>query len=182
MKIYIAFMISLFALPVLSHSQSDVDGYERSMGKFKKLRQEESENKDEGYAYYKDPYAASMFSIIFPGGGQFYNEQNAKGGLFILGELLTLIVVAVGTEDNVDVLVRDYGGIIGEVKNESVDVDDDDYLIGIGFLSWLMVRGWSILDANKSAKKLNKLNGFEFFYFKPITSKNRIGAMFSYRF
>ena len=59
-------MISLFALPVLSHSQSDVDGYEDSTGKIKKLRQEESENKDEDYAYYKDPYAATMFSIIFP--------------------------------------------------------------------------------------------------------------------
>jgi len=44
----------------------------------------------------KDPAAAGLFSLLLPGGGQFYNNQPGKGFLMLLGQIGVGIFVAKG--------------------------------------------------------------------------------------
>ena len=116
----------------------------------------------------KDPSLSSILSgCLLPGTGQFYNGEIGKGALYIIVETVSLGLMIVGTEDNVEFL------------GEQIDVDDDDGTAGFGFLVWVANRIISAVDAGTSAKKINQQKTVSV---SPIGSKGRRGIMLSLRF
>ena len=131
----------------------------------KAKRQESGE-----YAYYRDPGIAYLASWIFAGAGQYYNEQYGKGMFMSFIDVVCLGLIREGFED-------DYT-FDGDYRDE----DDDNMIIVLGAIGWMLNKHWSTSDARKTAIKLNRENGFISPTIKPIASKKRVGAMLSYRF
>ncbi|MFC1742969.1 DUF5683 domain-containing protein [Candidatus Riflebacteria bacterium] len=96
-----------------------------------------SERYDQKYEYeYKNPNAAVALSFLIPGGGQFYNEEYAKGVAFLV---TSIGAAAAAFSDN------------QSTRN-----------VGIGFyvVLWL----GSMFDGYFSAQRINRHNGFSLGY------------------
>ena len=76
----------------------------------------------------KEPGVSLFLSLLITGGGQFYNGEVGKGFGFLFGEVVTIGMMISGFEDNLE------HTITGEIW----DVDDDDAIIALGFLMWLV--------------------------------------------
>ncbi|KAA3612521.1 MAG: hypothetical protein D8M58_20370 [Calditrichaeota bacterium] len=110
----------------------------------------------------KNPVFASFLSSFIPGGGQVYNGQYLKSGLFIGGEIL-LLSATISTANKTN-------------KNELINSKE----LSVGFLLglWFSFRTWSVIDAFVSAKDINdqlekdKLNGFSYIFYPKEESIN----------
>lgn len=114
----------------------------------------------------KDPAAALTLGILFPGGGQIYNEQPVKA-LIPWGGFLV-------------------GGMVYD------NADSEIFGIAIAYCGWI----YSLFDAAMSADKINieyhRRNRFGHLMefdgdrvtvgVDPVTSRNRVGTMLSVRF
>ena len=89
----------------------------------------------------KEPVQACVFSLLLPGGGQFYNGEAVKG-VFMLGS------VAVGSMI-----------LLSEIEGARLWTADED-IVTAGFViiagAWL----WSMVDAPLSASRINRENGW----------------------
>lgn len=98
-------------------------------------------------AHYKSPGVACILSrILFPGIGQFYNEQPGKGAAFLVAGLVGAVMLVDGSKE---ITTYDYWeGYTTEPK------DADKAALGaVIFLgSWI----WSGIDAYSSAKSINE--------------------------
>ena len=120
-------------------------------------------NPDAARAGKKSPVAATLMSAVLPGAGQFYNGQSGKGWLMAGTYLSTMSLVIA------------YGPSTWEEKKSS----DDPFAdlapgtsgttkaiwygsVGVAGLVWI----WSVIDAPKAAKKINKENYSLLPYFK----------------
>ena len=93
----------------------------------------------------KEPALASVMSgCLFPGLGQFYNGETEKGIVYLGIETFAIGLMLFAAEDNVTFL------------GETIDVDDDDGKMVMGFMIWGASRLVSAIDAGVSADKLNK--------------------------
>ena len=117
----------------------------------------------------KEPGVALILSLVISGGGQFYNGEPGKGFGFLIGEIVTLGMMISAFEDNLE------HTITGEVW----DVDDDDSIGGFGFLLWAGLKIGAVVDAYKSAGRINRERG----YIGRINFRlTKRGAMVSLRF
>lgn len=118
---------------------------------------------------YKNPYASCCMSLVFPGGGQVYNEEPVKGIMFLGGFYVGAIIMYSSTGPQHD----------AEAKSDRVVVGS------------LMVLGFylaSAIDASISSVKINRKrrDGDSrrkvTLEINPITSPTKRGAMISLRF
>jgi hypothetical protein len=96
----------------------------------------------------KDPAAAVMFSVIFPGGGQFYNGSVGKGILFFVLEVGGGVALASGASNNCD---NGFGSSCA--SNPTLEY------VGLG----VVVGSWigSLVDACGTAHRHNRNLGYE---------------------
>lgn len=126
----------------------------------------------------KEPVIAAICSVVITGAGQAYNEQWKKGGILLGVNLLGL------------------GMVIGSLEeNDKGDLEIPDGNAGIatiGFLTAVGSQVYSIIDAYRTANDINerksKSSLFQYdgdrftFGLNPITSRKRVGTIFSLRF
>ena len=112
---------------------------------------------EEGFikAKKKNPWLASGLSLLIPGTGQFYNDQQKKG--------LPQLGVALAGAGLMWWAVRDnYESWESYQENPSwnpldwIDEDGDDKLFYLGTPLWLGSLVWSVIDANLSANRINQ--------------------------
>ena len=103
----------------------------------------------------KKPWLASGLSFMIPGAGQFYNDQYEKGlpqlGVALAGAGL----VWWGLRDNWETH-DSYEGQSSLNPLQWVDADGDDWTVFIGAPLWLASSIWSVIDANRSAHRINQ--------------------------
>ncbi len=98
---------------------------------------------------YRIPYKATLLSFAYPGVGQLYNGQANKGGAFITWKIASDVLIAISI----------YG--ISENFLSSNGRGEGYFYLFLGSLT-SAVTSWavSMIDANLSAKKINKFYGF----------------------
>ncbi len=112
-------------------------------------------------SYKKDPFAASMYSMIYAGAGQFYAGNYTLGSLLFLGEsLYHLFNIGIRYK-----LQNDYGDSVAFSQMNT----SDQILMGAVFFSFMVLKVYSIYDANISVRRYNKdidekLKRFKFTY------------------
>lgn len=95
----------------------------------------------------KEPAVSFLFSLLIPGGGQYYNGQYGKGAVMTgicIGSLAMIIAGAVETEEW-------YGNGYYHYSNRS------DALIGIGAAIYFGNYLWSLIDAPIVSNRINKM-------------------------
>jgi TM2 domain-containing membrane protein YozV len=96
----------------------------------------------------KDPFAASMYSLVFSGAGQFYAGNYSLGSLLFLGEsLYHLFNIGIRYK-----LQNDYGDSVTFSRLNT----SDQILLGATFFTFIILKVYSIYDANISIRKYNK--------------------------
>ena len=86
---------------------------------------------------YRNPGIATLMSLVFPGGGQFYNAQSSKGiGFFLWGSISN--------------------GVIIYALEGNIDSDTQETIIAIAGISALTCWIYGMYDANSMAKQINK--------------------------
>ena len=132
----------------------------------------------------KDPALAGILSVIIPGGGQFYNGEAGKAMIPIGGAIAFLTLSYLASEDGASYSLYGYDS----------DVDDDDYLAGVGFLVVLCTQTYGVIDAIFSANRINRQRKNQFGHLiefdgdkatlgvDPIASRKQLGTMLSLRF
>ncbi len=83
---------------------------------------------------------AALFATFIPGGGQLYNGQYLKAGLFIGGEALLFIAAKSAINEN--------------DKERWVNLSGVGFGITLGLL--ISLRIWEVVDAITSAKEINE--------------------------
>jgi hypothetical protein len=98
----------------------------------------------------KDPAAAVLFSVIFPGGGQFYNGEAGKGVLFF--------VLEVGGIAGSELAAQDYNTCEDNIGSGCSGKQTLEYVgVGVAIGSWI----YSLVDACAGAHRHNRNLGFE---------------------
>ncbi len=103
---------------------------------------------------YRSPGLAFLFSFLLPGGGQYYNHQNVKGGAMTGLWLGGLITTAVAASYNIDCYETYNGSVICDyTENEGAQAAA---AVGgmVMFGTWL----WSVIDAPVNAARINRGN------------------------
>ena len=136
----------------------------------------------------KDPWIAFGLSAIFPGGGQVYNDHRGKAAVLstvtIIGAVITIINVMNNYED-----ISDYE----EIYDDLADFNPDDGVLVFGGLLCLAGYLYSVIDAPKSAIKINQ-QGWRLSYrhliefdgdrttlgIDPVVSRNRFGTILTF--
>lgn len=99
------------------------------------------------YSQRKSPFAASFFSLMYSGTGQFYTGSYTKGSLLFLGEtVFYLFYYGLRFKYN-----EIYGG---SVNYYSMQAADQSILVG-AFVVYLGLKVYSMFDAYKSAEAIN---------------------------
>ena len=103
----------------------------------------------------KNPWLASGLSLLIPGTGQFYNDQQKKGlpqlGVALAGAGLMWWAV----KDNYETW-DSYENNPSWNALDWIDEDGDDKLFYLGTPLWLGSLVWSVVDANRSANRINQ--------------------------
>ena len=88
----------------------------------------------------KNAAAAGALSFLLPGGGQFYNGESDKGLMHLAGMVVAVSTMSSGADDCV--------------------YDDNCAAYYVGALSAATIGIYSIVDAVRSARRINAGNGF----------------------
>lgn len=114
---------------------------------------------------YKDPTAATLFSVVLPGGGQMYAGETGRGFLILAGAFGSLIV----------------GGAIAGDDQENEEVGGA--IAAIGFLSFWI---YGMIDAGDAAHRTNEKRGIEIVelapYIQPDHEGSKVGLAARVRF
>ena len=127
----------------------------------------------------KSPGVSLLCSFLIVGAGQVYNAEYDKAIVHFVVAIVSFGIVLSGWEDNYTDL---YGG--------HVDPDGDDGAAGFGALIWLGNWVYSMVDAHKSAHRINAERrnnpGISIIddrlFLEPYSSRKERGAMLSVRF
>ena len=135
----------------------------------------------------KNPWAAFFFSMLIPGGGQFYNDEGSKGLLMLTGAAAGFGIMIYGFSDTQEELVssitesvtsttrsRQFSSHYEESGNEAV--------ITIGALVYLASSTWSLIDAPISATRINREARQASLQINPLVAPDFAGASLSLRF
>ena len=113
-----------------------------------------------------------VWRLFFPGGGQLYNGQYLKAGLFLGGEIVYLTV-------GLDVLIA----VVRKTGDSILDNDSNTFLVVL--LPWMIIRMWGVIDAYTSAIEINRLkerdknNDLVFLYY-PKDGVHNVGFSFHF--
>lgn len=116
----------------------------------------------------KNPWAAGVLSFLVPGLGQVYNGEPVKGFAFFTGTVAGYTLLYLANEDNYS------GGFLGL---QTVDPDGDDTIGTIGGASVMGLWITSIVDAARSANRINRQR----FSASPLIKPKHVGATFTLR-
>lgn len=95
---------------------------------------------------FRKPELALLYSLLLPGGGQFYNGQKKKG-------VILLSSAAIG----VALILTSFGGVDTGTFSELIVVNEANFIIGIGLAYGAWFYSW--IDAPMVAHKLNRRHG-----------------------
>lgn len=90
----------------------------------------------------KNPYIASGLSLLVPGAGQVYNRQFKEGLSYFGGAIIGIGIMFVSLEDDYKIVRQDGYKIV----RHTVDPDDDNLLLGLGYFSWAFSHVFSVLE------------------------------------
>ncbi|OHD54908.1 MAG: hypothetical protein A2Y33_16185 [Spirochaetes bacterium GWF1_51_8] len=99
-------------------------------------------------SYKKSPFAASAFSLLYAGAGQFYLGDYTKGSLFFLGETLYHLF-------NYGIRIR-LQTVYGETASFNTLNTTDQVLIISSFFIYIGIKAFSMYDAYVTADTLNQ--------------------------
>ena len=133
----------------------------------------------------KDPWIAFGLSAILPGGGQVYNDHRGKAAVLSTVTIIGAVIAIINATNNYED-ISDYEAIYDDL----VDFDPDDGVLVFGGLLCLGGYLYSVIDAPKSAIKINQ-QGRRLSYghliefdsdrttlgIDPVASRNRFGTM-----
>jgi len=106
------------------------------------LRGDSQKNNNNLYLYLekrKNPSLSLIFSLLFPGGGHFYNGNNAKGLVFLLTRIGVVAFIITVTDN---------------VGSEDTGTKYPLYMAGLGLV--LLDVSTAMVDSNKHNKKLKE--------------------------
>jgi hypothetical protein len=89
-----------------------------------------------------EPAVAGGLSVLIPGGGQFYNGQNVKGSLMLLGFAASVVYAVTAGLGDREICA---GDVPHQVCNTHSHWPNSRFWIGLGSAGG--VQAWSILDA-----------------------------------
>ena len=135
----------------------------------------------------RDPWIAFGLSFILPGGGQVYNKHYGKGAVLFTATIIGAIVLSKnGGGDLIGGTKEDYEAIYDDL----VDFGPDDGPFVLGAVLGIGGYLYSVIDAPKSANKINQQGGYlsyghliEFdgdrttLGIDPVVSRNKFGSM-----
>lgn len=101
---------------------------------------------DYSLIHYRDPIVSTVFSMLIPGLGQYYNHQNVKGTIFLLSG-----IACAGLNSYA------YTSYIKEPKQQTEDI------LLFSSLATLTIWISSMVDANLSSKNINIINNLTYF-------------------
>lgn len=122
----------------------------------------------------KDPFAASIYSLVYSGAGQFYAGNYTLGSLLFLGEsLYHLFNIGIRYK-----LQNDYGTSVPFDQLRS----QDKVLLISAFFGFVALKVYSVYEANISVRKFNqgidqKLQKIQF-----KASRSEVSALYTFRF
>ena len=135
----------------------------------------------------KNPWAAFFFSMLIPGGGQFYNDEGRKGLLMLTGAAAGFGIAVYGLSDT------------QEESSESITQTDtptststtilrryeetyNETAVNIGLLVFLASATWSMIDAPISSNRINQEARQTSLQINPIITPDFAGASLSLKF
>ena len=95
----------------------------------------------------KDPGLATIYSLICPGLGQFYNEQFGKGAIMLGGCVAGMVMLAAGTPND------------SRYNNNYQSNNGSSGLATVGAVCAVGFYLWSVIDAPIQANNFNRRNG-----------------------
>ena len=134
----------------------------------------------------RDPWISFGLSVICPGGGQVYNKQYGKGAILFTSTVIGVILLMRNTEsDLIGGTEEDYQSIYDDL----VDIGPDDVGLILGGVLGIGGYVYSVVDAPKSANKINRQGGIAYGHLlefdsdrttlgiDPVVSRKRFGTM-----
>ncbi len=134
----------------------------------------------------RDPWIAFGLSAICPGGGQVYNKHYGKAVILFTSTIIGVILLRRNTEsDLIGGTKEDYQGIYDDL----VDIGPDDVGLILGGILGIGGYVYSVIDAPKSANKINRQGGIAYGHLlefdsdrttlgiDPIVSRKTFGTM-----
>ena len=123
---------------------------------------------------HRDPFAASIYSLIYAGGGQFYNHDYTKGSLLFLGETIYHIF-------NFGIKYKLHNTYGDQVSFSQLQSGDQILLIS-AFIAFVTLKSYSIYDANVNARIFNQKIDRRLLHFRLEINKESARGVFQLRF
>ncbi|BCM90878.1 hypothetical protein IAD21_02741 [Abditibacteriota bacterium] len=112
------------------------------------------ETGDKGKIFERSPHKAVSLSVFLPGAGQFYNEENEKGAIFVGAALLSTLCwfypLWTQLSSQTGKARLDFGMAISNLSGVN------SLLFKVGILVWFVVYVASLYDAGTVASKWNR--------------------------
>lgn len=131
----------------------------------------------------KNPWAAFLYSMLVPGGGQFYNDQGRKGILMLSGAAAGIGIVVYGfsdrQEESSESITRTETSTTISRRYEETG---NETAINIGLLIYLASSTWSLIDAPVSANRINREARQASLQINPLVAPEFAGVCLSLKF
>ncbi|MCY3771031.1 MAG: hypothetical protein OXG98_03280, partial [Gemmatimonadetes bacterium] len=131
----------------------------------------------------KNPWAAFFLSWLIPGGGQFYNGENTKGGLMLLGAATGVGILVYGVNDKKE----ESSGSITQTPGSTTfhfryEERSNETAINIGAAVLVGSVIWSIIDAPISANRINRELRQASLQINPVVADDLAGVSLTLKF
>lgn len=135
----------------------------------------------------KNPWAAFLYSMLIPGGGQFYNDQGKKGLLMLSGAAAGIGLVVYGISDRQEessesITRTDTPTTTSTTISRHYEETGNETAINIGLLVYLASSTWSIIDAPISSNRINREARQATLQINPLVAPDFAGASLSLKF
>lgn len=135
----------------------------------------------------KNPWAAFFYSMLIPGGGQFYNDQGRKGRLMLIGAAAGFGITVYGLSDTQEesserITRTDTPTSTSTSIMRRYEETYNETAVNIGLLVYLASATWSMIDAPISSNRINREARQASLQINPLVAPDFAGASLSLRF
>lgn len=131
----------------------------------------------------KNPWAAFFYSMLIPGGGQFYNDEGTKGLLMLTGAAAGIGYMVYGINDKQEESSESITQTATSITFSSrYEESGNETAITVGLLVYLASSTWSLIDAPMSATRINREARQASLQINPLVAPDFAGASLSLRF
>lgn len=131
---------------------------------------------------HRDPAAARRNAMFFPGGGQFYSGESTRGAMLLAGSAGALVagVLLSSGKGSCDATGPDPNCVYNPKTHMEEGKPANRTPMLIGSSAALLLWGYGVLDAPKSAARVNGRNGFSVgptrLFPEPVLALDRDGS------